>query len=96
VIPKARETFLISETSRPDLGPTKLSVQWYHGIFSKVKRLGREVDHLPQSGAEVKNEWSCTPASIICLRGVESDEFTFTHIPWPDFMEFRIPFAFYS
>ena len=30
------------------------------GSFSRVKRLGHEVDHLLPSSAEVKNEWSST------------------------------------
>jgi hypothetical protein len=34
--------------------------------------------------AEVKNEWSYTSTPLKCLQDVDGDEFTFTHIPWPD------------
>ena len=30
------------------------------------------------SGAEVKNEWSCTIIPPVCLRGMDRDYFTFT------------------
>ena len=32
-----------------------------------------EVDHLPSSKVGVKYEWSCTSASTVCRRGVDSD-----------------------
>jgi hypothetical protein len=30
------------------------------------------------SGAEVKNEWSCTCDPSVCLHGVQKENFTFT------------------
>jgi hypothetical protein len=36
---------------RPDLGPTHPPIQWVPG----VKRLDRETDHSPPSGADVRN-----------------------------------------
>jgi hypothetical protein len=41
-----------------------------------VKRPGREVDHSPPSKAEVKNEWSYTSISAICLNDFDRDNFT--------------------
>jgi hypothetical protein len=35
-----------------------------------AKQLGGEVDCLPPSSAEVKNDWSYTSTSLIRLRGV--------------------------
>jgi hypothetical protein len=40
------------------------------GSFSRGKAAGRETDHSPPSGAEVKNAWSCTSTSTIRLHGV--------------------------
>ena len=45
-------------------------------VFPGVKLPGCEDDHLPPSGADVKNEWSFTSAPPICLHGVDRD-FTF-------------------
>jgi hypothetical protein len=42
----------------------------YRGYFLEVKRLGREVDHSPQS-AEVNEGWSQASPPPICLRGVD-------------------------
>jgi hypothetical protein len=54
--------------SRLALGPTQPSIQWVPGSFaSGVRRTGREFDHSPPSGAEVKNEWSYTSAPSIRL-----------------------------
>jgi len=44
-------------------------------LFSGVKRPGRNVDHTPLSGAEIKNEWSCTSTPALCLPGLDSDNF---------------------
>jgi hypothetical protein len=42
-----------------------------------VKRPRREFSHSPPSNADVKNGWSYTPVSPVCLRGVKSENFTF-------------------
>jgi hypothetical protein len=39
-------------------------------LYSEVKRSGHEVDKLPPTNAEVKNAWSYTSTSGICLYGV--------------------------
>jgi hypothetical protein len=53
-----------SVTSRPALGPTRPPIQWVTGggrvPFPAVKRSGREADHSPPSGAEIKNAWRYT------------------------------------
>jgi hypothetical protein len=48
-------------------------------MHAGVKRSGREVDHLPNSSAEVKNAWSYTSIPSVHLQGVvkQSDKFTF-------------------
>jgi hypothetical protein len=43
-------------------------------LLRGLKRLGREVDHSPQSCAEFKNEWSYTSAPPLCLHGVQRDK----------------------
>jgi hypothetical protein len=37
------------------------------GYFGGLKRHGHEVDHLPPSSAEVKNEWSYTSTHGVVL-----------------------------
>jgi hypothetical protein len=47
--------FLFSTASRPTSGPTHPPLQWItRAISSWVKRPGREADHSPPSGPEVK------------------------------------------
>ena len=46
-------------------------------LSSRVKRLGREDYHLPQSSTEVKNEWRYT-STPIRFRGVHRDNSSFT------------------
>jgi hypothetical protein len=47
--------FLFTTASRTALGPTQSPIQWVPGYLSLgVKRPGREADHSPPSGAEVK------------------------------------------
>jgi hypothetical protein len=63
--------FLFTTASRPALGPTQPPIQWVPEALSLgVKRSGREADHSPSSGAEVKNAWSYTSTSPIRLHGV--------------------------
>jgi hypothetical protein len=49
------QNFLFCTSSRPDLGPTQLPIQWVPGALSAgVKRPGSEADHSPPASAEVK------------------------------------------
>jgi hypothetical protein len=51
--------------SRTALGPTRPPIKCVAGALSlEVKRPGREAEHLPPSGAEVKNAWSYTSTSL--------------------------------
>jgi hypothetical protein len=47
------------------------------GFFLLVKRPGCEVNQSPTSSAEVKNEWSYTSTPLICLHGIDRDNFVF-------------------
>jgi hypothetical protein len=44
-------TFFLSTSSKPVLGSIQRSIQW----VPRVKRQGREADHLLPTNAEVKN-----------------------------------------
>jgi len=47
--------FLFTTASRMALGPTQFPIDWVPGALSLgVKRPGHEADHLPPSGAKVK------------------------------------------
>jgi hypothetical protein len=41
-------------------------------------RPGRDAKHLPPSSVDIKNEWSYTFTTFMCLHGVYRDNFTFT------------------
>ena len=47
---------------------------------ARVKRSGREVNHSSVSIAELKNAWSYTSSSPVCLHGVGRDNFSFIYI----------------
>lgn len=42
-----------------------------------MKQLKHEADHLHPSSAEVMNEWRYTCTLLLCLHGVDTDNFTF-------------------
>ena len=70
---------MFSETSIPVLGPTQLSLKFVLRTLSvRVMRPGRDAKHLPPSSVDIKNEWSYTFTTFMCLRGVYRDDFTFT------------------
>ena len=55
-------------------GATSVRIQWVLVSFSVGQNGWRcDVDHSPPFKAEVKNEWSCTSAPLICLHGVDRD-----------------------
>jgi hypothetical protein len=60
-----------SSPARPALGFTQPPIQWVPGGLSVVvKRPGREADHSPPSGAEVKECVELYPTPLIHLHGV--------------------------
>ena len=46
-------------------------------LWQGIKRSGRQPDNLSLSIAEVKNAWSYTSASPLCLHNVDTDNFAF-------------------
>jgi hypothetical protein len=68
--------FSFPKPCRPAVGSSQLTINRYGISFPRVKRPGLEVDYLPPTGAEVRNEWICTSAALICLNGVDWDNFT--------------------
>jgi hypothetical protein len=61
--------FLYSTAARPALEPTQPPIQWVSGALSPgVKRPGREVDHSPPSGAEVKTGGPIPPLPYTSTR----------------------------
>jgi hypothetical protein len=55
-LPAVAVVFLCASLSRPAFDPTHPPIQWIPGTLPpRVKRPGRETDHSPPSGAEVKN-----------------------------------------
>jgi hypothetical protein len=61
--PAYGKEFSLRQNVGMSLGTVRFPVQWVLG----AKWPGCEVDHLPPSSAEVKNEWSCTSPPVICL-----------------------------
>ena len=43
------------------------------GPFLEVKQLGPEIDRLPSSGADIKNEWTYTSAPHMRVQGMDYD-----------------------
>jgi hypothetical protein len=75
---QGQESF--SSPERPDrhCGQTSLVFRTYRGSFPGVKRPGREVNHSPQSSAEVKNNWGYNYKLLpIHVHGVDWEHFTF-------------------
>jgi hypothetical protein len=62
--PSRVKNFYFSMSSRLALGPAEPPIQWIPGTLSpSVKWQGREADHSPPIGAEVKKTWIYTSAS---------------------------------
>jgi len=69
---EARDFF--PSPKHPDRLWTPLTIQ-FNG--TGVRWVGRDIDHSPSSSAEVKNEWSYTSTSPICLHGMDRENFNF-------------------
>jgi len=72
-----RSKRFFSSPKHPDQlrGPPIFPFNGYRGFFG-AKWLSHEVDHSPQSHAEVKNVWSHTSAPPVCLHGMDRDSVT--------------------
>jgi hypothetical protein len=46
--------------------------------FPGVKRPGREVNHSSPSDDEVNNQWNCTSAHSVYLRGTDKEKYAFS------------------
>jgi hypothetical protein len=55
-----------------------------------VKRPARDVDQSPPSSAEVKDEWSYTSTPLICLHGMDRDNFASLGFEDYGLLEFEI------
>jgi len=62
--------------SKPIKGPIQPPTERNRGSMPRVKRPGRDVDHSPTSGTQVKNEWSYTSTTRICHHSMDRDNFT--------------------
>lgn len=52
--------------------PLSFIFNGYQGLYRGVKRTMNEVNHVPPSSTEVKNEWCCTSSPPACLNGVDN------------------------
>ena len=67
---QGQEIFIFSKTHRQTLGPTQPPLQSFQG----GKAAGC-VNYSPVSSTEVKNDWSFTSSSPVCLCGVDRGNF---------------------
>ena len=73
---------VFSSVGRPNRPwrPPSLLFNWYREFFPGVKRPGRQVNHSPPSSDDIKNKWSCTSTTLICLNGVDREKSTFAFL----------------
>ena len=77
VYPSRRQIFSYLKHPVRLWDPPSLLFIGYQGSFPGVKRSGIDTDYSPPSSGEVKNEWSYTSVTPICLPGVYRGNFTF-------------------
>jgi len=58
------------------LGSTQPPLQQVPEFLSVIEWLGRGVHISPTCTVEVKNECSCTSSSLVCLDGLDRENFT--------------------
>jgi hypothetical protein len=69
--PGRHKDFLFSKIVHTDSGAHLALYSMCTRLFSGVKRLEREVDHLTSYSAKIKNEWRCTSNPPIYLHGMD-------------------------
>ena len=62
------------QPSRTALGPTQPPIQWVPGLYQRVKRPGRGLDHRPPSSAEVKERVEIYLSPPLGFRGLFQGE----------------------
>ena len=65
------------------LGPTRPPFQWVPGFLRGLMRLACDVNHSPQSGAKVKNEWISTFLLFLWLRSARRISTSLVAILYP-------------
>jgi len=66
--------FSFSEKAESRPGPDPTSLLWHSWFVSGVKRPGRRENSHCLPSANVKNQWSYTPAPPICLHCVKRNK----------------------
>jgi hypothetical protein len=69
--PESKEFSCFPNPTDSPWGPPNHLFNRYRGLFSGLKRPGREADRSPPSRAEVKNDWRYTYISHIRFHGAE-------------------------
>jgi len=72
-------------------GYSSILLSGYWNSFPGINRLVREVNHLPSSGAEVKNEWSYTSSPPVNVHNMYRNNFIFLSRFSPFFIGHRGP-----
>lgn len=62
--------------ARPSLEPAQTPTQCVTGFSHIVEQPQYDVDYSPALSAEVKNDWSHTSTSPICIHSMDRDKFT--------------------
>jgi hypothetical protein len=73
---QAQEDFLSPKYRSHLTGPRSLLFNGYQSALPAVYLARYEVDHLPSSSVEVRNECSYTSTPPVCLYNTENDNFT--------------------
>lgn len=74
--PSGQEIYSFPKRPYRFLGLIQPPLPWITGFCPGGKVPGPEVNHSPPN-AKAKNEWSYTSTPLICLCGVDGDNFTF-------------------
>jgi len=75
-IRREEKIFLVSQISRPTLGPTQPPNQLFPGFFPVYNAAGRKANHPHSSSDEIMIKWSYDPTPPIFLNGVNKENST--------------------